>query len=136
MKAAASIFLLSVGVAWLLFVLWMLLSVAGVADQPKNWALAIGIWSGYLVGPVILVFGAGILLRSPSSKIGTLSVLLGCLALTGFAIYNSIAGMHREPLQAPPTYWFYGLMMMVTFLADFAGYRLIRPMLATLSSGH
>ncbi len=49
-------------------------------------------------------------------------------------MYNSIAGMHREPLQAPPTYWFYGLMMIVTFLADFAGYRLIRPMLATLSS--
>lgn len=136
MKAAASIFLLSVGVAWLLLALWLLLSVAGVADQPENWSLALGIWSGYLVGPVILILGAGILLRFPSSKTGTVSVLLGCLALTGFAMYNSFAGMHREPLPAPPTYWFYGLIMMVTFLADFAGYRLIRPMLATLSRGH
>ena len=135
MKVAASVFLLSVGVVWLLFALWILLSIGGVADEPENWPLAIGIWSGYVVGPVILIFGAGTLLRAPSSKIGTLLVLVGCVALTGFAVYNSIAGMHREPLQAPPTYWVYALMMIVTFLADFAGYRLVRPMLVTLSNG-
>ena len=135
MKVAASVFLLSVGVVWLLFALWILLSIGGVADEPENWPLAIGIWSGYVVGPVILILGAGTLLRVPSSKIGTLLVLLGCLALTGFAVYNSIAGMHREPLQAPPTYWVYGLMMIVTFLADFAGYRVVWPTFVTLSNG-
>jgi hypothetical protein len=130
MKTAAPVFLFFVGVAWLLFVVWMLLSLAGIADPPESWALALVIWSGYFAGPVVLMFGAGILLRFPASKIGTLSVLLGCLALTGFAVYNSVAGMQREPLQTPPAYWVYGLMLIVSVLADFAGYRLARPMLA------
>jgi hypothetical protein len=114
-------------------VLWLLLSIAGVADQPENWALAGGVWIGYLVGPVTLIFGAGIVLRFPSSNFGSLSVVVGCLWLTGFAIYNTIGGLHREPLQAPPSYWFYHLMIVITVLADFAAYTLIRPSLAAAS---
>jgi hypothetical protein len=136
MRVASAVFLLAVGGVWLLFMLWMLLSIAGVADSPQNRGYALAYWSGYLAGPVLLVLGAALLLRRPVSMAGTLLTCLGCLALTGFAIYNSIGGMQRNPLQAPPTYWFYGVMLVVMLLADLAGYKLVGPVLASLSKRH
>jgi hypothetical protein len=133
MRAAAAVFLLVVGGVWLLFMLWMLLSIAGVADSPQNRVYAMAYWSGYLAGPAVLVLGAALLLRRPASIAGTLLICLGCLALTGFAIYNSIGGMQRNPLQGPPTYWFYGVLLVVMLLADLAGYKLVEPVLASLS---
>ncbi len=133
MRVVAAVFLLAVGIVWLLFMVWMLLSIAGVADSPQSRGYALMYWGGSVAGPAVLVLGAALLLRRPVSMAGTVLTCLGCLALTGFAIYNSIAGTQQNPLQAPPTYWFYGLLLVLMLLADLAGYKLVRPILISLS---
>lgn len=132
MKISAAVFLLVVGSIWLLFVLWMFLEIAAVAGPPVSIGLVIGYWGAYLAGPVVLICGSGLLLRQPASIPGRVLICLGCLALTGFAIYNSVEGMHRQPLQAPPTYWFYAVLLVIMLLADVAGYKLVQPVVASL----
>ena len=129
-KVAAAVFLLVVGCACLLLTLWVLLSLLAILDGPERLGYVLAFWSGCFAGPVVLILGAALLLRRPASMAGTRLTCLGCLALTGFAIYNSAAGMQRAPLQAPTPYGLFGLLLIVTLLADVAGYKLVKPMLS------
>ncbi|SRR6266851_2540616 len=132
MRISAAVFLLAVGSIWLLFVVWMFVSIGGVAGPLESIGRAIAYWGTYLAGPIVLILGSGLLLRRPASMPGTALTCLGCLALTGFAIYNSVDGMQRQPLQAPPTYWFYAVLLAIMLLADVAGYKLVQPFLTSL----
>lgn len=125
MKMAAG-FLLVVGCLWMLLVVWMFLTIAGVADAPESWAKAALYWGGMLVGPLVLIIGAVLLLRGTSLRPGALLVSLGCIIFTGFALYNSITGMQRKPLQAPPPYVLYIVLLVVMLLSDAAAYKVYK----------
>ncbi len=125
MKMAAG-FLLVVGCLWGLLVVWMFLAIAGVADAPESWARVALYWGSMLVGPLMLIMGAVLLLRGTSLRPGATLVGLGCVILTGFALYNSITGMQRKPLQAPPPYLFYVALLLVMIFSDAAVYKIYK----------
>ena len=122
----AAAFLLVVGCLWALLVVWMFLTIAGIADAPESWARVALFWGGVLVGPLVLIIGSVLLLRRTSSRRGSLLVALGCLIFTGFTLYNSIAGMQREPLQAPTPYSFFAVILLFMLLSDIAAYKIFR----------
>ncbi len=123
---SALIFLLCIGVLWAVFAVLLLLSVGGVAGELESIAYALFYWGAMLAGPMALIIGSGLLLASRPSTWSYLLVGLGCLALTAFALYNSVVGMWRGPLEAPPVYWFYAILIAVTLIADFAGFAVVR----------
>jgi small-conductance mechanosensitive channel len=125
MKASASL-LLVVGCLWTLFVVWLFLTIAGIADAPKSLAMTALYWCGMLVGPLALIIGSTLLLRSVSSRPGAILVGIGCVIFTVFALYNSIDGMHRTALQAPPLYSFYVVLLLTMLLSDFAAYKIYK----------
>ncbi len=121
MKMAAG-FLMVVGCLWGLLVVWMFLTIAGVADAPESLASVAFYWGSMLVGPLMLIIGAVLLLRGTSLRPGATLVGLGCVILTGFVLYNSITGMQRKPLQASPPYFFYVGLLLIMLLSDAAAY--------------
>src|SRR5260370_6470098 len=102
----AAVFVLIVGCLWSLLVVWLFLSIAGVADMPQSLTMTALYWCGMLVGPLTLIIGSALSLRRTHSRTGFILIAIGCLIFTGFALYNSINGMQRKPLQAPPLYSF------------------------------
>jgi hypothetical protein len=127
MKVPA-IFLLIVGCIWTLAVMWMFLSIAGIADAPESIVHVVLFWGCLLIGPAVLIIGSTFVLRGSSGRVGAALVTIGCLILTGFALYNSVVGMQRKPLQAPPVYSVYIAWLIVMLLADIAGFRLVRQL--------
>lgn len=126
MKMAAS-FLLVVGCVWALFMVWLLLVFGGAAaDSLVGWAKAAPYWGGMLAGPAVLITGSVLLLRGTSLRPGATLVGIGCVILTGFALYNSITGMQRKPLQAPPPYLFYVALLLVMIFSDAAVYKIYK----------
>jgi hypothetical protein len=121
-------FLLVVGCLWGLLVVWMFLTIAGVADAPESWARVAVYWGSMLVGPLMLTIGAVLLLRGTFLRPGATLVGLGCMILTGFVLYNSITGMQRKPLQAPPPYLFYAALLLIMLLSDAAAYRVYKSL--------
>ncbi|SRR5258707_917352 len=125
MKISANL-LLVVGCLWALFVVWLFLTIAGIADTPKSLMTTALYWCGMSIGPLTLIFGAVLLLRETSLRSGAILVGIGCAILTGFALYNSIVGIQREPLQAPPPYLFYLALLLIMLLSDAAAYKIYR----------
>jgi hypothetical protein len=126
------IFLLLVGCVWAIFVVWMFLTLAGVANF--EWSPSgVLYWTGMLIGPLSLIVGSALALRDASGRLGAILVAIGCLVLTGFAVYNSFAAMQRKPLQAPPPYSFYAVMLVTMLLADMAGFRVVKQLLSSSS---
>lgn len=125
MKMAAG-FLLAVGCLWAILIMWMFLTIAGVADAPGSWAKTALYWGGMLIGPWTLIIGAVLLLRNKSLRSGAILVGIGCAILTGFALYNSIIGIQRTPLQAPPPYLFYFVLLLIMTLSDAAAYKVYK----------
>jgi len=127
MKMAAG-FLLVVGCLWMFLVVWSFFVIAGVADAPESWAHAALYWCGVLIGPLVLIIGAVLLLRGTSLRPGATLVGLGCVILTRLVLYNSIIGMQRKPLQAPPPYLAYASLLLITLLSDAAAYRIYKAL--------
>jgi small-conductance mechanosensitive channel len=127
MKLAA-VFLLVVGCLWGLLIVWMFLTIAGVADAPESWVRAALYWGGMLAGPFALIIGAVLLLRGSSLRPGAILIGLGCVIFTGFALYNSITGMQRRPLEAPPAYVLYIVLLVVMLLSDAAAYKVYKAL--------
>jgi hypothetical protein len=124
------IFLLLVGCVWAIFVVWMFFTLAGVANF--EWSPSgILYWVGLLIGPLSLIVGSALALREASGRLGAILVTIGCLVLTGFAVYNSVAAMQRKPLQTPPPYSFYAAMLVTMLLADMAGFRVVKQLLSS-----
>jgi hypothetical protein len=122
----AAIFLLVVGCLWGLFVVWMLLTIAGIADPPESLMILVSYWIGMLFGPLTIITGSVMSLRKISSRTGPILVVVGCLALTGFALYNTIAGIQQQPLQAPPPYAFFIVLLLMMVLSDIAAYKIFK----------
>lgn len=119
-------FLLVVGCLWALFIAWMFLTIAGIADAPESWAKP-AIWlGGMLAGPFVLIIGAVLLLRGTSLRAGAILVALGCIILTSLTLYSSIVGMQQSPPQAPPPYLFYIVLLLLMLLSDVAAYKVYR----------
>jgi hypothetical protein len=128
-------FLLITGCVWALFVVWMFLTLAGIAQFA--WTLSgIFYWVGMLIGPVALIVGSGLVLSRYTRTSGVILVAIGCLILTSFALYDSVVGMQQKPLQAPPRYSFYAVMLIVMLLADIAGLRVVRQRLRSPAAMH
>jgi len=122
----AAVFLLGIGCLWVLFVIWSFLTIAGIADIPKSLIVPALVLCGLLIGPVILIIGSVLSLRKRSSRTGSILVATGCLILTGFVVYNSIAGMQRQPLEAPTPYSFFAVLLLLMLLSDIAAYKIFR----------
>ena len=120
-----TIFLLLVGCVWALFVMWMFLTFAGIMDFA--WSLSgVLYWILMLTGPVMLIVGSYLVLIGAPGRSGILLVALACLMLTGWVIYQTcVAMLQRLPLQAPPNYSFYLVMLVITLLADVAVFRVV-----------
>jgi|SRR6185437_2852456 len=127
MKIAAG-FLLVIGCLWMLLVVWMFLTIAGVADAPESWVKVAFYWGGMLIGPLILLIGAALLLRGAPLRVGAILVAVGCVILTCFALYNSIIGLQRKPLEAPPPYALYITLLLVALLSDSAAYKIYKAL--------
>jgi hypothetical protein len=130
MKIAAA-FLLVVGCLWALFVVWMFLAIAGIADWPESITMvtmAVLYWGGMLVGPLALFIGAVLSLRGASLRPGAILIGVGCVILTCYVLYNSIVGMQHKPLQAPPPYKLYMVMLVIMLLSDAAAYKVYRAL--------
>ena len=124
-----TIFLLLVGFAWAAFVVLMFLTLAGISDGPVSLLSVTFYWGGMLIGPLSLIVGSCLVFISGSRRFAAILVSFGCLILTGYALYNSVAAMHREPLQAPPPYSFYIVMLTIMLLTDLAGFKVVRKLL-------
>ncbi|MGB8014234.1 MAG: hypothetical protein WCF68_21675 [Terriglobales bacterium] len=122
----AAVFLLFVGCLWAFFVVWAFLVIAGIADAPRSLLTPVLYWTGMLIGPSVLITGSALSLRRHSSRTGSILTILGCLVFSGFAIYSSVAGMHREPLQAPIPYGFFAALLLLMVLSDFAAYKILK----------
>lgn len=120
-----SIFLLAVGCIWALFEVWLFLTLAGISE-PVSIAAVVSYWGSMLIGPLTLMAGAVVLLRGTSPKYGVALIAIGCLILTGFALYNSVVGMQRKALQAPPLYAFYVVLLVIMLLSDVAAYKIYK----------
>lgn len=48
------------------------------------------------------------------------------MIFTGFAFYNSVVGMQRKPLEAPPSYLFYAVLLLIMLLSDFAAFTIYK----------
>jgi hypothetical protein len=130
-----SIFLMLVGCIWALFVLWMFLTLAGIAEFA--WSLfGVLYWVAMLIGPIVLIVGSWLTLRGRFGRGGAILIAIGCLILTGLVLYNSTAGMHREPLEAPPSYPFYAVLVLTMLLADIAGFKVVRRLLIAHTAAH
>jgi hypothetical protein len=125
MKMAVG-FLLVVGCLWMLLIAWMFLTIAGVAYAPESWAKVALYWGGMLTGPLALIVGALLLLRGTPVRVGAVLVCAGCIILTCFALYNSIVGLQRKPLEAPPPYMLYIVLLLVALLSDSAAYKIYK----------
>jgi hypothetical protein len=126
-----AIFLLLVGCVWAAFVVLMSLTLAGITDGPVSLLSVAFYWGGMLIGPLSLIVGSGLVLITDSRRLAAILVTFGCLILTGYALYNSIAATHREPLQAPPPYSFYIAMLAIMLLADLAGFKIVNKLLVS-----
>ena len=127
MRMAAR-FLLVVGCSWMLFVVWMFLAIAGVAYAPESWVKVTLYWGGMLIGPLALIIGAVLLLRGTPLPVGAVLVAVGCITLSCFALYNSITGLQRKPLEAPPPYVLYIVLLLVALLSDGAAYKIYKAL--------
>lgn len=131
-------FLLVVGSLWALIVVWMFLTLAGIGDWPDSITMAIMAalyWGGMLVGPLTLIIGAVLLLRGTSLRMGATVIGVGCVILTCYILYNVIVGMQRKPLQAPPPYGLFMLMLLIMLLSDGAAYKIYRSLSALPKAG-
>jgi hypothetical protein len=126
----SSIFLLLVGCAWALFDVLMFLAIAGITDGPVSLGAVVAYWGGMLVGPLSLIVGSYLVLMGGARRSGTILIVIGCLALTGFTLYNTIAATHVQPLQAPPPYSLYLVLLFIMVLVDIAGFRIVRQFLS------
>jgi len=130
-----SIFLLLVGSVWTVFVVLMFFGLAGIADF--DWSVCgVLYWLAILIGPMSLIAGSCLVLITGTGRFGAVLIAIGCLSLTGEALYNSVAAIHRQPLQAPPPYSFYVLMLFVMLLADVAGFRVVKHLLHSPPEAH
>ena len=106
----------------------MFLVLAGIADPVSLPSVAL-YWGGMLIGPLSLMVGSCLVLITGSRRFAAILVTFGCVILTGYALYNSVAATHREPLQAPPPYSFCIVMLTIMLLADFVGFKVVRKLL-------
>jgi peptidoglycan/LPS O-acetylase OafA/YrhL len=129
LRTAAAIFLMGVSCLWALFVVWFFLTIAWIGDTPKSPIVPALVLCGLLIGPLILIIGSVLSLRKRSSRTGSILVAIGCLILTGFVVYNSIAGMQRQPLEAPTPYSFPAVLLLLMLLSDIAAFKIFRATL-------
>ena len=82
------------------------------------------------IGPLLMVVGSGLLLRDTHSRVGTLSALAGCVALTLTVGYQMVLLWRNvsDPLVAKSAtlYAFYAVAVIATVLADAGAVRLCR----------
>ena len=77
---------------------------------------------GVLIGPLTLAAGSVLSLRKTASRTGLILVVIGCLILAGFAVYDIITGM-QLPLQA---YSFYVGLLLLMLVSGIAAYKVCR----------
>jgi hypothetical protein len=104
----------------------MFLTIAGVAGPPESLTMLILNWGAMLVGPSALIIGSILSLRRIPTRRGPILVIVGCLIFTCFALYNTLSGIQRQPLQAPAPYSFLVVLLFVMVLSDIAAYKIFR----------
>ena len=113
----------------------MFVDLAGIAGF--DWSMyGVLYWLAMIISPVSLIVGSCLVLTRGTGRFGAVLIAIGCLSLTGEALYNSVAAIHRQPLQAPPPFSFYVLMLFVMLLTDVAGFRVVKQLLRSHPAAH
>ncbi len=126
---ALSIGLISVGIGWALFVVWMYLTLAGIAE-PISIAAVVGSFAEQMIGPVFLIVGPSLVMGQKHVKPGALLALVGSMVLSILVGYTVADILHPQPLQAPPPYGFYSAMIGLTLESDASAIWLCRRVFA------
>ncbi len=122
------ILLLVIGCVWMLFLIWMFLAIASIAEFV--WSLSdVLYWVGMLIGPVSLIIGSCLVLIRGKGRSGAILVAIGCVTLTVYVLYNTVAGMQRQPLQITPPYSSFIVMIIIVLSGDIAGFKVVRRLL-------
>lgn len=135
MAKSISIFLLVVGLLWGLIATGLIALFGGFfGNNPPHDPVLIAkgllpIWWMF-VGPLLMVVGSILVLRDAHSRVGTLSALVGCLALTIIMGYQIVQMLHdaSDPLIAK-SYGLYAIFVVaaiLTLLADAGAVQLYR----------
>jgi len=114
--APASIDLL-IGVAWASGVTFMFLALAGISTPISNLAVAkwLALW---FAGPVCLVAASVSILFGKLPRASLVVSVAAALALTGIVGNTIWDVLHPEPLEAPPAYGFYCVLVGAALLCD------------------
>ncbi len=133
MTKGFSIYLLLVGCTWALFTVWSYMALSGISE-PVSTAAIVFYYGVALTGPLALVVGPSLILRSESSKSGAILVFIGCAILSAFVLYNGLSGLRIRPLEMPPPLSLIGAMFAVMVLADIAAYKVCKTVLIATKS--
>jgi len=118
-----------IGCLWALFVVCMLLTIAGIADPPESLVMLVSYWVGMLFGPLAVITGSVMSLRRTSTRTGPILAVVGCLIFTVFVLYATIGGVQPQPLEAPPPYALFVVLLLIMALSDIAAYRILKAAL-------
>ena len=122
---AISIPLLVVGCLWVLVVVWIFLSLAGLSESVSTVKI-VSYYAGMLIGPLLLIAGALSVMRGAFLKMGATMVVVGCMILTGFVFYQSVMGLRQQPLEMRPPYLVYAIGVAVAIACDLGALLLSR----------
>ncbi len=124
-RTIASIWLVFAGILWLSVLVFMFLVLGGIADPISaayTWFYSMVMFAG----PLLLIAGSVVVLKTHQPTLGALFALVASCILTGLVVHDSIGLFHVDALQAPPPYGIYAGMGAITLLTDVAAITLYR----------
>lgn len=124
MKSLA-IGLMICGFFWTATVGWMYLTLSGIAQPISVWR-TLSYYALLLVGPLGLLLGPILVLRGTHAWLGAILTAVACAIFTGWVINELMGLFDRDPLQAPPPYLFYLVLLCLGVLVDLAACFLCR----------
>jgi hypothetical protein len=116
-RVAAAFADLAIGIAWASGVTFMFLALAGISSPTSNLALAksLALW---FAGPICLIAASVSILFGKLLRASLIASAMAALVLTG-VVGNTIWDvLHPQPLEAPPAYGFYCVLVAAALLCD------------------
>jgi hypothetical protein len=108
---------LTIGIVWVFCVVFMYLAMAGISTPVSNRAVILSA-AEWFVGPVSLIVGSALVLAHKAPKISLALSVGAALVLSGIVVSTVNSALHPQPLEAPPAYEFYAILIGTTILCD------------------
>jgi len=112
-----SICLLVVGCIWATCAAWLFVGLAQVTERAPVTHVLLSA-AGMLIGPLSLIAGSIVVLKSVRQRPGIMLISLGCTILTISVFHEVIGGIRPNPLEMRPPYLLYAIVLAITLLSD------------------